>query len=167
MPRRWPACCSSEPEVAPAGLGARDSLRLEAGLCLYGHEIDADTTPVEAGLGWTIAKRRRARRRLPRRRRDPAPAGRGQRSGAWSGSAPTAAPRRAKAPRSSDPAGQPVGMVTSGGFGPTVGGPVALGYVARRARRARHSPLQLLDPRQAACRPAWSPLPFVPHRYQR
>ena len=48
-----------EPEVAPAGLGARDSLRLEAGLCLYGHDIDATTTPVEAGLTWTIAKRRR------------------------------------------------------------------------------------------------------------
>src|SRR3546814_6997193 len=49
----------AEPEVAPAGLGARDSLRLEAGLCLYGHDLDKDTTPVEADLVWAMQKRRR------------------------------------------------------------------------------------------------------------
>ena len=55
------------PEVLPIGLGARDSLRLEAGLCLYGHDIDETTTPVEADLLWTISQRRRSRRRLSRR----------------------------------------------------------------------------------------------------
>src|SRR5205807_4156180 len=54
-----------QPEVAPIGLGARDTLRLEAGLCLYGHDIDETTTPVEAGLSWTIARRRRAEGGFP------------------------------------------------------------------------------------------------------
>ena len=62
----------AEPEVAPIGLGARDSLRLEAGLCLYGHDIDETTTPVEAGLAWTIGKRRRAEGGFPGAGRDPA-----------------------------------------------------------------------------------------------
>ncbi len=63
----------AEPEVMAVGLGARDTLRLEAGLCLYGHDIDATTTPIEADLGWTIAPRRRAGRRLSRRRGGGAP----------------------------------------------------------------------------------------------
>src|SRR5213079_1609698 len=54
-----------EPEVAPIGLGARDTLRLEAGLCLYGHDIDESTTPIDAGLSWTIGKNRRAARDFP------------------------------------------------------------------------------------------------------
>ena len=70
-PRRWPARCSAQPEVKPVGLGARNSLRLEAGLCLYGNDIDTTTTPVEAGaeLGDPegAPHRRRARRRLPGR----------------------------------------------------------------------------------------------------
>ena len=61
----------AQPEVKPIGLGARDSLRLEAGLCLYGHDIDTTTTPIEAGLLWSIGKERRAARRLPRRRGHP------------------------------------------------------------------------------------------------
>ena len=82
-----------DPDVMPIGLGARDSLRLEAGLCLYGHDIDATTTPVEAALDWSIAEepaqRRRACRRFSRRRRDPRPI----RAGA------AAPPRRAEARR--------------------------------------------------------------------
>ena len=58
----------AEPEVKPIGLGARDSLRLEAGLCLYGHDIDETTTPIEAGLAWSIGKRRRDRGRVSWRR---------------------------------------------------------------------------------------------------
>ncbi|MDX1604794.1 MAG: glycine cleavage system aminomethyltransferase GcvT [Candidatus Competibacterales bacterium] len=119
-------------EVAPVGLGARDSLRLEAGLCLYGHDIDAATTPVEAALEWSIQKIRRrggareggfpgadvileqldsgaARRRVGLR-----PEGR--------------APVREGA-ELNDADGRAVGRVTSGGFGPTVGAPVAMGYV--------------------------------------
>jgi len=89
-----------EPEVAPIGLGARDTLRLEAGLCLYGHDIDETTTPVEAGLAWTIARNRRAAGDFPGATtilRQLAEA----RAGSASAFVPTAARRRAKAPRSS------------------------------------------------------------------
>jgi aminomethyltransferase len=114
--------------VRPIGLGARDSLRLEAGLCLYGHDIDETTSPVEAGLAWSIQKRRRAEGGFPganriqrelaegptRRRVGIRPEGR--------------APAREGTPIHR-PAGDVVGTVTSGGFGPTVAGPVAMGYV--------------------------------------
>jgi len=116
------------PDVAPAGLGARDSLRLEAGLCLYGHDLDATTTVVEAGLTWTISKRRRAEGGYPgaeivrcelaegvrRRRVGLVPDGR--------------APVREGAEVLGED-GRQIGRVTSGGFGPTVEGPVAMGYV--------------------------------------
>ena len=121
-------------EVAPAGLGARDSLRLEAGLCLYGSDIDETTSPVEAGLGWAIQKVRRrggareggfpgAERILAeledgpaRRRVGLRPEGR--------------APMRAGVPLfAAETGGAPVGHVTSGTFGPSVGAPVAMGYL--------------------------------------
>ena len=118
----------AEPEVLAIGLGARDSLRLEAGLCLYGHDIDETTTPVEAGLVWAIDKRRRETRGFPgadiilkqlhegatRRRVGLQPEGR-------------APAREGTAIVSKD--GIPLGTITSGGFGPTVGRPVAMGYV--------------------------------------
>ena len=152
-------------EVKPAGLGARDLLRLEAGLCLYGHDIDMTTTPVEAGLGWTVAKRRREAGGFPgadvivRAARATAP------PASSSACARRAGHRRARAPRSRQLDGREVGRVTSGGFGPTVGGPVAMGYVeaawpspARRVELVvRGKPL----PAQVAA------LPFVPHRYHR
>ena len=111
----------AEPEVLPIGLGARDSLRLEAGLCLYGHDIDETTTPIEADLAWTIGKRRRAEggfpgaatilRQLaegtPRKRVGIRPDGR--------------APAREDT-EIVDEAGNRLGKVTSGGFGPSVGG---------------------------------------------
>jgi aminomethyltransferase len=153
-----------EPEVAPAGLGARDSLRLEAGLCLYGHELSAEITPVEAGLAWTIAKRRRGEANFPgadvilrqlaegaqRRLVGIRPDGR--------------APAR-EGTEILDSAGQPLGMVTSGGFGPSVGAPIALGYVPA-AQAAPATPLQLSirgKPHPAKV----VALPFVAHRYQR
>ncbi|MGM0785775.1 MAG: glycine cleavage system aminomethyltransferase GcvT [Pseudomonadota bacterium] len=124
----------AEPEVEAIGLGARDSLRLEAGLCLYGHDIDTATTPVEAGLIWAIGK--------PRRRG-------GERPGGFPGAdlilhqveakdhqrkrvgllGEGRAPVREGADLY-DADGHHVGRVTSGGFGPSVGKPVAMGYVA-------------------------------------
>ena len=120
--------------VVPIGLGARDSLRLEAGLCLYGSDIDERTTPVEAGLSWAIQKVRRRRgareggfpgaeiilgqleHGAPRRRVGLRPEGR--------------APVRAGAPLYVDAdASAPVGSVTSGGFGPSLNAPIAIGYL--------------------------------------
>ena len=119
--------------MQPIGLGARDSLRLEAGLCLYGHDIDETTSPIEAGLAWSIQKRRRERGRVSRRR------------SASRTSWPTgpSARRVGIKPDGRAPAregteilallGDKLGVVTSGGFGPSVNGPVAMGYVDGRA----------------------------------
>ncbi|MFL9503581.1 glycine cleavage system aminomethyltransferase GcvT [Rhodopseudomonas palustris] len=122
------------PEVLPIGLGARDSLRLEAGLCLYGHDIDETTSPVEAGLTWAIQKVRRAG---------------GAREGGFPGAARilrelAEGPERCRVGLRPDgrapmregtdlfaPDDTPLGTVTSGGFGPSVEAPVAMGYVPR------------------------------------
>ena len=117
-----------EAVVEPIGLGARDTLRLEAGLCLYGQDIDVETTPVEADLSWSIGKRRRVDGGFPgdviiqrqlsdgvtRKRVGVRPKGR--------------APVRAHSEIIA-PSGEVAGEITSGGFGPTIGGPVAMGYV--------------------------------------
>ena len=116
------------PEVAPAGLGARDSLRLEAGLCLYGHDLDMTTTVVEAGLIWTLSKRRRAEGGYPGAdivQRELAEGPRRRRVGLVpDGRAPV---REGADVLATD--GRKIGHITSGGFGPTVEGPVAMGYV--------------------------------------
>lgn len=124
----------SQEGVAPAGLGARDSLRLEAGLCLYGHDIDAATSPAEAGLGWAIQKVRRTggdrvggfpgADRILRELAD----GPGRRRVGLlpEGRAPM---REGVELFDSADALTPVGRITSGGFGPTVAAPVAMGYV--------------------------------------
>lgn len=129
----------AEPDVMAVGLGARDSLRLEAGLCLYGHDLDATTTPVEAALTWAISPARRPG---------------GERAGGYPGAeiigrelkgAPVRRrlllrpegrqPVREGAPIV-DGAGNAVGVITSGGFGPSVGAPVSMGYVAFGAEEA-------------------------------
>lgn len=122
------------PDVLPVGLGARDSLRLEAGLCLYGHDIDTTTTPAQANLGWAIQKARRtggareggfpgAERVLSELHNGPERRRVGLRP---EGRAPM---REGVELYAAEQGGAPVGRITSGGFGPSVGGPVAMGYV--------------------------------------
>ncbi len=152
----------AEPEVAPAGLGARDTLRLEAGLCLYGSDIDETTTVIEANLAWTIQPRRRAeggfagaaviQRELaegPKRRRvGIKPEGRQIARGHTD---------------IVDADGVVIGHVTSGGFGPSIEGAIAMGYVdTAHAKIGTDLGLQV----RGATRPAQvAKLPFVPHRY--
>ena len=154
----------STDEVSPAGLGARDTLRLEAGLPLVGHELTEATTPAEAGLGWSIPKRRRADGGFPGAEIITAQLAGGpprQRVGiAAEGRRPI---RDGAALSTSD--GTSVGMVTSGGFGPTVEAPIAMAYVA-----AEHSTdgTELLAQGRKGTEPCRvAPLPFVEHRYWR
>lgn len=151
-------------DVEPIGLGARDSLRLEAGLCLYGHDIDTTTSPVEAALTWSIGKRRREQGGFPgaerilreiaegttRKRVGLRPDGR--------------APAR-EGTEIVDADGTPIGRVTSGGFGPNVEGPVAMGYVAS-GHAAVGAPVSLMV-RGKALPAAVAKLPFVTPGYKR
>lgn len=158
----------ADPDVAPAGLGARDSLRLEAGLCLHGHDINDATTPVEAGLAWAIQKIRR-------------------RGGARAGGFPGAdiilhqlehgSTRRrvglipdGRAPiREGEPLfdadRRAIGHVTSGGFGATVNGPIAMGMVDGASSEAGTRLTAIVRERPRECHVVL--LPFVPHRYCR
>lgn len=153
----------ARPEVKPIGLGARDSLRLEAGLPLYGHDLSEETDPVSAGLGFAISKRRRA-------------------DGGFIGAGPVLATLAAgpatvrvglalegrQAARegaivlSGD---EPVGRVTSGGFSPTLNHPIAMAYVA--AGHAVLSTELAIDVRGKRLPAKIVPMPFVPHRYAR
>ncbi len=152
----------AHPAVRPAGLGARDSLRLEAGLCLYGSDIDETTTPVEANLAWSIAKRRREQGGFPgadviRRQLSEGPSR--LRVGIRS---LDRAPARSHT-EIQDFAGNRIGEVTSGGFGPSVDGPVAMGYVQAAGARIG-APVRLIvrgKPHDGVI----AELPFVPHRY--
>jgi aminomethyltransferase len=158
------------PNVAPIGLGARDSLRLEAGLCLYGADIDTTTTPVEAGLTWAVAKARRAGgsrhgrypgadivdRQLaegpPRLRVGLRPEGR--------------APVRAPTPLfDTDAGGKDIGTVTSGGFAPSLDAPVAMGYVPTHLAKSDTPLFAEVRGKRLPVRVA--PLPFVPATFKR
>lgn len=151
-------------EVKPIGLGARDSLRLEAGLCLYGHELDPTTSPVEAGIQWSIQKRRREEGGFPgfeRIRRELAEGPSRKRVGILpEGRAPA---REGTAILTED--GVTIGIVTSGGFGPTLNGPCAMGYVDA-AYSALGTKVQLLV-RGTAMPASIAEMPFVPHRFHR
>jgi aminomethyltransferase len=157
-------------DVLPVGLGARDSLRLEAGLCLYGHDIDASTTPVEGALEWSVQKSRRrggaraggfpgAERVLaqleqgaPRRRVGLRPEGR--------------APVREGAPLFSDQtSSEQIGTITSGGFGPSLDAPVAVGYLPSSYAAPGGSIYAELRGQRLPLRVA--PMPFVPNTYKR
>ena len=158
----------AETEVLPAGLGARDTLRLEAGLCLYGHDIDTMTTPVEAALTWAIQKVRRPG---------------GERAGGYPGAAVIEAQLAAGAVTKRvglvglervpvregaaivDEHGATIGRVTSGTLGPTVGTPVAMAYVP--VALAVPGTLLHADVRGKRQPMRVSPLPFAPHRYFR
>jgi aminomethyltransferase len=157
-------------DVLPIGLGARDSLRLEAGLCLYGHDIDTTTTPVEGALEWSIQKSRRpggvraggfpgADRIIsqlasgtPRRRVGLRPEGR--------------APVREGAPLFADAVSSAqIGTVTSGGFGPSVNAPVAMGYLP--SSHAAPGSLVFAELRGQRLPLLIAPMPFVPNTYKR
>ncbi len=151
-------------EVAPIGLGARDSLRLEAGLCLYGHDLTPETTPVEGNISFVLGKRRREEGGFP---------GADKVLDQYRNGAPTL--RVGIRPEGRAPAregveiqsleGESIGRVTSGGFGPSVGAPVAMGYVAASHAatgakvnlivRGKSLPAEIMD------------MPFAPHRYFR
>jgi aminomethyltransferase len=158
----------SHPEVAPVGLGARDSLRLEAGLCLYGHDLDAHTSPVEGSLLWALSKSRRADGARPggypgaevifgqiangvaRKRVGLRPAGR--------------MPVREGA-ELVDADGRKVGVVTSGGFGPTLEAPVAMGYVETALAKPGTALSAIVRGKPVPVEVAG--MPFVPQRYHR
>ena len=160
---------TADGEVTPAGLGARDSLRLEAGLCLYGHELDTTTSPIAANLGWAINKRRREAGDFPGAERILREMAEGTAERLVGLTLEGRMPAREGAPilhgDSHGDGAREVGRVTSGGFGPSVGAPVAMGYVERA----------LAEPGTAlACRvrrhdiaARVTPLPFVPHHFQR
>ena len=154
----------AEPEVSPAGLGARDSLRLEAGLCLYGHDINETTSPVEAGLLWSIGKRRRQEGGFPGEQRILDEIANGAKRCRVGIMPEGRAPARENTEILSA-AGEPVGIVTSGGFGPSTGGPVAMGYVDAVYAKTG-TPLGLLV-RGKTIPASVVKLPFAAHRYHR
>jgi aminomethyltransferase len=160
----------ADSDVLPIGLGARDSLRLEAGLCLYGHDIDTTTTPVEGALEWSIQKSRRnggaraggfpgadlilsqLEKGASRRRVGLRPEGR--------------APVREGAPLFADAASsEQIGAVTSGGFGPSINAPIAMGYLP--SSQATSGGLVFAELRGQRLPLRVAPMPFVPNTYKR
>jgi aminomethyltransferase len=150
----------AESEVLPIGLGARDSLRLEAGLCLHGHDIDDTINPAEAALLWSIGKRRKDARDFPGGEKTMS----GNPAKKLVGIKPEGrAPAREGAEIVAD--GRVIGKVTSGGFGPSANAPVAMGYV-ETAFAVPGTRLELMVRGQAL--PAQTvAMPFVPHTYKR
>jgi len=154
----------ANPGVKPIGLGARDSLRLEAGLCLYGHDIDETTSPVEGDLLWSIQKRRRSEGGFigaSRVQKEIALGAKRKRVGIKpEGRAPA---REGTVVTDAD--GRQIGVITSGGFGPTANGPVAMGYV-ETAFAKPGTAIQLIV-RDKPMPAQVITLPFVPHNYKR
>ncbi len=153
-----------EAEVWPIGLGARDSLRLEAGLCLYGHDLDETIDPVTASLTWTIGKRRKMDRDFPAADRIMGLLLEGAREKRVGLRPDGRAPAR-EGTEIANVDGRVIGRITSGGFGPSVNGPVAMGYV-ERAFAGDSTELHLLV-RGKALAARVAPMPFAPHRYKR
>jgi len=153
----------AQPEVKPIGLGARDSLRLEAGLPLYGHDLSTDTDPVSAGLTFAISKRRREEGGFPGADLILKRLAEGSPTKCVGLSVEGRLPAREGAEIF---AGETrVGTVTSGGFAPTVGAPIAMGYVdAAHSAPGTALEIEVRGKRLAA---AVTPMPFVPHHYVR
>ncbi len=154
---------AADARVKPIGLGARDSLRLEAGLCLYGHDIDAGTSPIEAALNWSIQKRRREEGGFPgadRLQRELAEGPSRVRVGfRLEGRAPAREGAVVMA------GGREIGRLTSGGFAPTLQAPIAMGYV-ERAFAAPGTAIEIIV-RDKPLPATVAPMPFVPNRYKR
>ena len=150
--------------VRPIGLGARDSLRLEAGLPLYGHDINQETSPIEAGLAWSIQKRRRQEGGFPGQLRIARELAEGPIRRRVGIRIEGRAPVREHA-EIYDAEGELVGKVTSGGFAPTVGAPIAMGYVV--SDFAKPDTTLGLQLRGRTVAGTVVPLPFTPHRYRR
>lgn len=153
-----------EPEVEAAGLGARDSLRLESGLCLYGHDLDTNTDPAEADLGWAIQKRRREEGGFPGSERILKGLSEGPSRIRVGLSILGKAPAREGA-EILDMDGNQIGVVTSGGFAPSLQKPIAMGYVAPDFA-AVGSKVQL-QVRKRLLEAEVTAMPFVPQRYVR
>lgn len=154
----------SHPEVAPIGLGARDSLRLEAGLPLYGHDLDPETTPIAADLGFALSKRRREEGGFPGAARILAE----RENGAAMKRVGLLVEGRQPVREGADVvdgAGKPIGRVTSGGFAPTLGAPIAMAYVP--AALATPGTRVTLAQRGKTHAATVAAMPFVPHRYVR
>jgi aminomethyltransferase len=158
----------AQPEVKPAGLGARDTLRLEAGLCLYGHDIGETTSPIEAGLNWAIQKVRRPG---------------GAREGHYPGAAAIGAQLTGSPPSKRvglqglervpvregaalfDAHGHKLGTVTSGTLAPTVNQPIAMAYLGPEHAAGHHEVYAEVRGKRVPMRVV--PMPFAPHRYHR
>ena len=154
----------ADPDVAPIGLGARDSLRLEAGLCLYGHDIDATTSPVEGNIAFALGKRRKEEANFPGARRILSELANGPKRLRVGVMPEGRAPAR-EGTEIVDMSGAKIGVITSGGFGPTVNGPVAMGYVDA-AHSKTGTPVQLMV-RGKALSASIVDMPVVPHSYYR
>jgi aminomethyltransferase len=154
----------AEPEVLPIGLGARDSLRLEAGLCLYGHEIDETTDPVSANLTWAIGKRRKSEKNFPAAEKIMSLLANGAPTKRVGIRPDGKAPAR-DGTEIADKSGRVIGHITSGGFGPSLNAPVAMGYV-ETAFAADGTEVDLIV-RGKPLAARISPMPFVAHRYKR
>ena len=158
----------AETEVQPIGLGARDSLRLEAGLCLYGHDMNTETTPIEASLLWAISKARRSD---------------GARAGGFPGAEKIFSQQQTGVTRKRvgllpqertpvregaevvDEQGSVIGTICSGGFGPSLGGPLAMGYLDNAFTALDTEVSALVRGKKVPLRV--SKMPFVPQRYYR
>ena len=154
----------ADPDVLPIGLAARDSLRLEAGLCLYGHDIDETRDPVEANLIWSIGKRRKMEKDFPAAEKIMGEVFNGTKTKRV-GILPVGRAPAREGTEIADKSGNIIGKITSGGFGPSLNAPVAMGYIDS-AFAVDGTEIDLIvrgKPNPARI----APMPFVPNRYKR